>query len=130
MRPTLLLIVALLASMLAACGGGGDDFEADFAAAKATVATLEGGAFDHAVGQRMQVPEITDATAKCATENASDRTAYRGVMEFEDGGGYEVRFEVDDDLARCVAQAYEGRQLPEPPSRPYLIPVEIGATAK
>ena len=130
MLPTRFLVAALIASTLAACGSGGKDFEADFAAAKATAATLEGGAFDHAVGQRMQVQEITDATAKCAADHASDRTAYRGVMEFEKGGGYDVRFEVDDDLARCLAQAFEGRQMPEPPSRPYLIPVEIGGTAK
>ena len=126
MRVAPLLFATLLASALAACGSGGKDFEADFAAAKANVATLEGGAFDHAVEQRYTTPDMQAAAIKCIADNAADRTRYRGVMTFEDPRGYTVRFEVDDDLAKCLVGIYEGRNLPEPPSRPYLLPIEIG----
>jgi hypothetical protein len=130
MRASPVLFAIFLATSLTACAGGAKDFEADFAAAKANVATLEGGAFDHAVGQRLTTPELQAVAMECIADNPADRTRYRGVMAFEDPRGYRVRFEVDDALARCFIGVYEDRNLPEPPTRPYLLPIEIGEGAQ
>lgn len=125
MRVAWLLVASSLAQ-LAACGSGGGDFATDYAAAKANVATLKGGAFAHVVRQRMTTPVLIDAANRCISGGHADRPGYRGVLAFADGGGYSVRFEADDEPSRCLVELYEGRNLPEPPARPYLIPIEAG----
>ncbi|MGH8028520.1 MAG: hypothetical protein ACREO3_01160 [Arenimonas sp.] len=126
MRLGKLLIVTVLTSTLAACAAADGDFETDFAAAKANVATLEGGAFDHRVRQRITTPDMIDGANKCITGSHADRPGYSGVMTFEDGGGYTVRFETDDEHTHCLVELHEGKELPEPPARPYLLPIEVG----
>jgi hypothetical protein len=120
-----------LAALLAACGGAvGHDFATDFAAAKANAATLEGGAFDHTVEQRILAPDTNRALLACATQHPPARASYRGVVEFDGSRGYGVRFEDDDDYADCLASQLEGLAMPEPPQRPYLLPIEMGGKAK
>lgn len=128
MRIAPLLSLAFLAATIAACGGGGKDFEADFATAKANAATPEGGALDRAVGQLMMTPPNQVAATNCIIGSQHKTPGYRGVMEFAQGGGYTIRFEADDKNSRCLVELFEGKPVPEPPVRPYLLPVEIGVT--
>lgn len=121
MRKVAPFLAFLLACPLAACG----DFEADFKAAKANAATLQGGAFDHAIGQRLLTPDTTAAVQKCAAAHAPGRATYRGVVAFDRSRGYRIRFEADDDFADCLVDALQGREMPEPPERPYLMPIEL-----
>jgi len=131
MRKVAPRLVLLLAVPLAACGGAvGHDFETDFKAAKANAATLKGGAFDHAVGQRLLTPDTAAAVQQCAARHAPERETYRGVMAFDGSRGYRLRFEADDDFADCLVGVLEGREMPEPPERPYLMPVELAGKAK
>jgi hypothetical protein len=127
MRTATRLTALSLVATLAACNDVISDFDADFKQAKSNVASLEGGAFDHQVQQRLQAQEVLAAANQCVAQNRPDRKAYRGVVAFDGSRGYDVRFEAGDDLADCLVDAYEGRALPEPPARPYLVPLEVDA---
>jgi hypothetical protein len=128
MRNRAPLAAAFLASTLAACGDGGKAFEADFATAKANAATAEGGTLDRAIGRIMATPENQAGAVRCITGSHHKTPGYRGVMEFTQGGGYTLRFEADDRSTRCLQELYGAKAVPEPPVRPYLLPVEIGVT--
>jgi hypothetical protein len=128
MRKTPLLIAALFSSTLAACAGGSKAFATDFAAAKANATTLEGGAFAHSVGQHVSTPGLVAAAKRCTAGGASTPASHRGLLEFERSRGYTVRFDPDDEQATCLAKVYANLSLPEPPARPYLVPIEVGAT--
>ena len=125
MRKVAPFLAFLLACPLAACGDVEADFQADFEAAKANAATLQGGAFDHAIGQRLLTPDTTAAVRKCAAAHAPARDTYRGVVAFDRSRGYRIRFEADDDFADCLVDVLQGREMPEPPERPYLMPIEL-----
>lgn len=127
MRASTLMIAALVIA-LSACAGAANDFEADYSAARADVATLKGGAFDRAVRLRLGAKPLQDAAAKCLAQNKpAAGPAYRGVIRFDGSRGYTVRYDHDDALARCLVDAFEGKDLPEPPDRPFLVPIEFSA---
>jgi hypothetical protein len=119
------LVPALL---LAGCSGGGD-FEADYATAKTNAAAGAGKAFDDAIGKATSTQANSREVLACAAANKDLlKGAYRGVIRFADGGGYSVEMLPDDALSQCLEKAYSNESLPEPPSRPYVMPIDFDAS--
>jgi hypothetical protein len=117
--------VALLAPLLLVACSGGNDFEADYATAMANKASGPGLAYDHAVENAMQTDAVARAVLECAGAHRELVTVpRRGVMRFDPGGGYTVDMQPDDALSQCLEPVYSNQRLPEPPSRPYLLPIE------
>jgi hypothetical protein len=121
--------VALVLSILLLAGCGGGDFEADYATAKSNVAAGAGKAFDDSLGRAVQNEANAHEVLACA---AATRdlwgTKYRGVVRFGEGGGFSVEMRPDDAQSKCLVQAYSNESLPEPPSRPYLAPLDFDAS--
>ena len=126
-RPTLLACAC--ACLVAACGGGEptDAFDKDFAQAKANTASGPGKAYDATINKVMEESNAIEDVMLCyGTDHGPPRDSYRGVMRFAADGGFAIEMRPDDEFSRCMVREFEQVEVPEPPARPYLLPVEIG----
>jgi hypothetical protein len=48
------------------------------------------------------------------------RMAVHGYFDFPAGGGYHLVLRPSTPYAACIASAFEGFDVPEPPTRPYV----------
>lgn len=101
-------------------------FEARYEQAVAMLDTPQGAAYDQRLGESvMSSPQFEVELQRCERAYPGNHSLY-GVYEFgEQEGEYRVVFQRDDGFARCIVKMLEGGDIPEPPQRPYLNPVEV-----
>ena len=84
-----------------------------------------GRAYDLAVSKALQTDAVLEKVMGCMSAHRDLLEApHRGVMRFGVDGGYTIEMQPDNALTQCLTTAYSGHALPEPPSRPYLLPIE------
>ena len=124
------LLACASACLLAACGAGGDaatGFDAEFAQAKANAASGKGKAYDATINKVMGESDVVSEIMRCyGTDHGPPQESYRGVMRFGAAGGFVIEMQPDDAFSRCAEREFGKIEVPEPPERPFLLPVEIG----
>lgn len=119
-------MIALLAPFLliASCSAP-PDFEADFSAAQANVRGEPGRSYDQAFAKAVQTDAHLAVVMDCMrTHRDLVKQSHRGVIRFGADSGYTIEMRPDNPLTQCLASAYGGHAVPEPPERPYLLPIE------
>jgi hypothetical protein len=117
MRPILLLLAAALAGPAAAADVV---FDANYRSARDNAGTLEGAAFDRALGAAMEGSQrLRPATAACLEQHAGSRSNLHGYFQFAATGGYQVVLRPKSAFSDCMESALEGYELPKPPAFPW-----------
>lgn len=115
------LLAAALALLVALpVAAAGDDYDVKLAEARENLASVEGNAFDRAIGAALQTPAQEAKWNACIEAAAPTGEIHlEGFFEFPETGAYHVELRPDTPFARCFGDAMEGVALPEPPSRPW-----------
>jgi hypothetical protein len=115
------LLAAALALLVALpVAAAGDDYDVKLAEARANLASVEGVAYDRAIGAALQTPALEAKFDAClAAVDPAEELHFEGFFEFPESGAYRVELRPDTPVARCFGAAMEGVALREPPSRPW-----------
>lgn len=112
------LAVASLAGRHAAAATA--EFDAKLALAEENLFAAGGADFDRQLSESLQQSAEALASLKTCMESDIPKASLRGYFEFKAGGGYSLELEPAGVFATCVKGAFSGREVPEPPSRPYV----------
>jgi hypothetical protein len=96
---------------------GDADFDAAYARAKVNERT---GDYDARLSASFYAkPQMAELLDACQDMHAQ-RMPVHGYFEFPAGGGYRLVLRPSTPFAACIAAAFEGYAVPEPPARPYV----------
>ena len=108
--------------------GAGNTFDANYAKARKNVTTKAGAAFDTRLGLAMQMhAEFQEGFKRCS-QRFPKHLAVRGYFSFTSATSYRVILAPKTAFSTCLSRAMEGREVPPPPSLPYLNPFELSAS--
>lgn len=118
-RLVCLAMALCLFSSAASCSGNA--FEANFTAAQENAKTKTGAAYDMALGNGLQSPDVQAQISKCLKDNPGPQ-AVRGFFQFSTPSRYRLMLRPESRFSRCLSRAMEGHRVPAPPRLPYLNP--------
>lgn len=118
--------LAGIAFLLAFNAGASEpSFEANVRQAHENAATPEGAAYDRALGATFQSsPDFEAGMIACLEKHPGDH-AVEGYFHLISATEYKVVLEPSSDFSTCLARAFEGFPLPEPPAIPYFNPLSF-----
>ncbi|MBV6415457.1 MAG: hypothetical protein OMOMHJEC_03347 [Xanthomonadales bacterium] len=96
------------------------EFEERLAEAEENLYSEGGAAFDKELSSYFKDSKSTlDALNTCMESNIP-KSSLTGYVYFPPNGGYSLEVRPVGAFATCIRGAFSGREVPEPPRRPYV----------